>query len=454
MNNQSENNFDNQSAKSAKMILIKILNFLLLIKLSTSVIVNCEFKNVNETFGEFYACVTQGLETNEFENYMTGIKGTHLDGRSNDDVKFFFILDQEVEYFPSGLDKFFKNLVAISVKNCGLKYLFKSDFSGLSNLTHVAFGGNKIEFLGPKLFEGNPNLDELHFENNKITKISEDLFYALEKSPRIAHFNGNGCIDFDLTFPDPSLGDYKDMFVTRCPMTTADLIEITEKQFVKLSRRIESLEAPKTPEADADVTSDEEQVINISDELEALKSDDKYLRINISLTIQELSEKENVISSLNEQLSSYKSKIEKLFENLTETLEVSQAVKADLSDLDNSYEKLTVELKAAETKAETMVWAQSIIFEKLRNLELKSSSFEGRCNVTLQAKDSELDSFKMKLVEHKKLAIKNSQEIKNLATSNKKLNKKLTTQLANAAFCENLQETFEKSKRSIAGKKL
>jgi len=72
---------------------------------------------------------------------------------------------QTIQFFPKGLDKYFKNIKLIIIKSCQLKEIHQSDLKVFGDL--VAFGlyDNEIEVIEAGLFDFNLNLEQI--PNNK-----------------------------------------------------------------------------------------------------------------------------------------------------------------------------------------------------------------------------------------------------------------------------------------------
>ncbi|KAL7023592.1 hypothetical protein ACKWTF_012697 [Chironomus riparius] len=126
---------------------------------------------------------------------VDGISGLHHAGFNNDDVGVFHNFGRAtMHYFPSGLDKMFKNLRAIQIMNSGLKKVHVSDLKPFHNLVDLCLFSNELEVLEENLFEFNPNLEYINLNANKITYIDPNVFDKLTKL-RILSLAINPCID-------------------------------------------------------------------------------------------------------------------------------------------------------------------------------------------------------------------------------------------------------------------
>lgn len=378
---------------------MKLILLASLVQLSVAVIIDCDFKD--DTNGMYTCSVTGDLETDDIDNFVSEINGIHLNGKTNDDVKKISILDKSTEYFPGGLSNFFPNLDSIKVEKSKLKYIFKDDLAGLSQLKYFYVGENKIEALGPSLFEDNPVLEEIHFENNKISKISDDLLSYSNAKFKIVHLFGNECIKEDLDIPNVSGSDIKKMIQEKCQMKGEDLADIVDTRIGKLKNQIvalqEKLADAEKKDSHLPSKESEKESKNMKSQIEKLKFDKENLDIQLSVAKLTLEENEIVMKNLT-----------KAKENLEETL--TKAVASELK------------LKALNEKLESAAAEQNHEIEKLSN-ELGET-----------VKDKE------------KIEKSSRNEISSLKSVNNELRKQITFSSANDAHYDSLKARYHKEK--------
>jgi hypothetical protein len=126
----------------------------------------CEYENDDWGYlGSLYECeVSTNTAITEFLTEDVQATGTHVAGKTNDDVQGFNCDECQMEYFPRGLHKTFKNLRGIYIFRAGLKAIFKEDLGSFDKLEVLSLYGNKIEVLEQDLFSGNPNLEIFGFK--------------------------------------------------------------------------------------------------------------------------------------------------------------------------------------------------------------------------------------------------------------------------------------------------
>lgn len=120
--------------------------------------------------------------------------GTHDDDMNDDNVVFFYSDSKNVQYFPQGLNKIFKNLKRIIVNSNGLKDLVQSDLKAYPNLRDLILDNNLIEVLHDDLFQYNTNLEGISMENNFIIQIFPRVFEGLTKLENL-ELTSNFCIN-------------------------------------------------------------------------------------------------------------------------------------------------------------------------------------------------------------------------------------------------------------------
>lgn len=169
-------------------ILIKIL----FIKCACSVTVDCEFKKLASD----YECNVKSLEiTSKEDRTITEVLGSHLDGKSNDDVTLFQSSrnSKSIKYFPKNLKEFFPNLNAIIIMHGKLEEINSDDLKPFGDkLKFLSLEMNSIKILPSGLFDSNPNLEEIQLSMNEISLVENEVFDNLEKLNAL-DFHWNKC---------------------------------------------------------------------------------------------------------------------------------------------------------------------------------------------------------------------------------------------------------------------
>lgn len=203
------------------MFSTKILTaFLILISISKSLqlTINCDYnKSPSITTSrlkwklgnELYGCVLTKLNIKS-KLVVKDVQGTHLDGKSNKDVKALKIIGGGIisstgnessdnvlsvcEVIPAGIGSVFPNIEAIAVWRSNLKSVSSRDLEQFHNLREIWLFTNELEYLEGKLFQYNPNVEVVSFNANQIKSIGANFFDFLPKLQK-AFFHYNRCVN-------------------------------------------------------------------------------------------------------------------------------------------------------------------------------------------------------------------------------------------------------------------
>lgn len=154
------------------------------ISTSTDVTINCDFKNAGgwHVLDEIYACeVSDITDITQPDAIITAITGDHQDGKTNLDVLGFRVKNKKVLYFPKYLNKFFPNLIAISILSSNLKDIKQSDISPFPQLRYLNLFQNQLTRVGDNLFEINLELEVIGLHYNKIESVNPKVIQRLKK---------------------------------------------------------------------------------------------------------------------------------------------------------------------------------------------------------------------------------------------------------------------------------
>ncbi|KAL7011979.1 hypothetical protein ACKWTF_014543 [Chironomus riparius] len=128
----------------------------------------------------------------EPKQFVDKINGQHMAGYSGSDIKSFAIQGQTVHYMPMGMTKFFPNLEALQIYECGLKAIDRLDLIEYKNLHSLYLNKNKITTLNAGLFDFTPKLWRIDFSYNRLRHVDPTIFDNIEKLQH-ADFNYNIC---------------------------------------------------------------------------------------------------------------------------------------------------------------------------------------------------------------------------------------------------------------------
>ncbi|CAG9811682.1 unnamed protein product [Chironomus riparius] len=171
------------------------LVILVYIHLVLSLDIECEYGifDSNHAYGDKYRCLVKNAIDIDLpdEVQIESITGDHMSGKS-DDSDIHFHISKQIQYFPRGLEKFYKNLKGIIIWHSQLKEIHQDDLKPYPDLNNLYLSGNGIEIIEDGLFDYNPDIKVIIFENTKLFHISPTAFNNLANLKTL-FFNGNIC---------------------------------------------------------------------------------------------------------------------------------------------------------------------------------------------------------------------------------------------------------------------
>jgi len=149
--------------------------------------------------GSIYRCEVSNnpIILTEESAQINSISGSHQASKGNDDVLGIYAVSKTIQFFPKGLDKFFKNIKAFYIESWQLKEIHQSDLKVFPNLVYLYLYGNAIEVIEEGLFDFNPNLEVFGFNEPKIIHIDPNVFDHLNKL-RYFLFSSVSCVKQDI----------------------------------------------------------------------------------------------------------------------------------------------------------------------------------------------------------------------------------------------------------------
>lgn len=172
------------------------LSFAFMANTALGITLNCEFKIQNSYWGTKYACVANNLTTYSSTNRtVTEIVGTHLEGKTNDDVVKVLAEHQSCPYLPLNLGAHFKNLEILYVMKSHVMELTNNDLDGLTKLRIFDVSYNPITRLHREYFIGHESIEMISFYDCELYFIQDGVFEPLVNLKE-GHFQFNRCVDF------------------------------------------------------------------------------------------------------------------------------------------------------------------------------------------------------------------------------------------------------------------
>lgn len=158
-----------------------------LLTLANPLTLDCNFAVASNRFDN-YTCINVNLEIEANGQELSGVEGTHVEGKENADVHALHLQSGKMRRLPRGVFQLFKNLSTYIVQGLDTveeyldnNSLVQGDFRDGQSLRHLLFLTVGIETLRSNAFKGAENLSYLSLEACRISHIEKDAFQGLNK---------------------------------------------------------------------------------------------------------------------------------------------------------------------------------------------------------------------------------------------------------------------------------
>ena len=122
-----------------------------------------------------YACVISNV-TSMLETDVFDISGTHLIGKTDENVNLVLVQSSNFVRIPSEIFTKYPALIYLSLSNVGVATLNENSFKNAKNLKTIWLNRNKITKLPGLLFKETPKLEQLMLIQNQISEINVNAF--------------------------------------------------------------------------------------------------------------------------------------------------------------------------------------------------------------------------------------------------------------------------------------
>jgi len=120
------------------------------------------------------------------------IEGLQVKRSNNEAIRALTASNQTVNFFPIGIENVFKNLRGISIWNCSLRIITKTNLQPFPKLKGLWLPFNKLEVIESELFLHNKELSYVNFYANNLKHIASKVLLTLNRLT-YANFYGNEC---------------------------------------------------------------------------------------------------------------------------------------------------------------------------------------------------------------------------------------------------------------------
>ena len=136
-------------------------------------VLSCSYRN---DANKGYTCGLTIQNPNGFNNF-TEIGGTHLAGKTNEDVQYVLgVYGSNTTNIPSIICEKFQNATGIELRIIGIDNIDENSLKNCKQLTYLELYGNKISKIDEKSFIENLELQTLYLNGNQLTILPENVF--------------------------------------------------------------------------------------------------------------------------------------------------------------------------------------------------------------------------------------------------------------------------------------
>lgn len=226
--------------------LVCALNF------SNAIILDCWFENFPfHKVGEIYRCSAHVIFDGENDDRITEIRGIHLPGKGNADVRGLIISSQELQLVPVNIESYFPDLKVLNLPINSLSTVTNKHLISFPNLEFLALFGNQITTLDSDLFRGLNSLRFVNLGRNRIKHVGLDVYLPPKAE---IYMYSNVCVDQDAV-TELEVSYLRQSLLVNCPPEPRiepsskgianKQKEILKKSYFQLAMKVSFVEALK-----------------------------------------------------------------------------------------------------------------------------------------------------------------------------------------------------------------
>ena len=176
------------------MKIILVIFSILTFSKTYALIIDCVFDMIDWAYVEnrVYSCDGRTIERGT-EGNIEKISGSHMGGKTNNDVEGFNFEKQDISLIPKNTADVFPNLKCLNFFESNLLTISATDLQPFPELLVFAVMSNKIVSVDGDLFTHNLKLRYIDFDLNQLENVGHNLLGHLNQL-KIADFNRNPCI--------------------------------------------------------------------------------------------------------------------------------------------------------------------------------------------------------------------------------------------------------------------
>ncbi|KAG4067376.1 hypothetical protein HA402_015812 [Bradysia odoriphaga] len=177
------------------------------------------------TIGSVYTCTVRVL-FDDVVGAVTAVFGNHQTGKGHQDVGGIDLRHQNLTVFPTNIEYFFPNMVAVYLWNNSIPAISNQHLAPFPYLQFLLLHTNKITSIDGNLFSGMNSIKRIDFRYNNIRHVGHDLNLPIGGE---VLFGANTCIDQDATTPT-AIASLTLNLLRNCPPTISQIEESLENR--------------------------------------------------------------------------------------------------------------------------------------------------------------------------------------------------------------------------------
>lgn len=147
---------------------------------------------------KYYSCRRDNLTaaTRRDDRYVDDMVGTHMTGKTHDDVRGVHIRGDLVHFFPLRMEHHFPHLTVIAIEYTNMLEIRGSDLMPFPDLEYLYLSFNSIEVIEKDFLMSNPKLKGIALEYNRLRFVHEHIFNNVVRQLEFILVKESGCADF------------------------------------------------------------------------------------------------------------------------------------------------------------------------------------------------------------------------------------------------------------------
>jgi hypothetical protein len=201
--------------KKFKMKFATGIILVLFVSFGQSVILKCDFHmSTWDYVGAVYECSSRTENTGN-STIIKEVRGTHSNGKVNEDVESFRENGNSLTFIPTNLASFFPNLKVIFI-TAPLLQLSSSDLKSFPNLVLFISEYGKFTNIDGDLFQYTRQLKDIRFYSPELKSVGENLLTGLNDLVFV-YFISSGCIGSVQANSPQKIQELSQKLLLNCP---------------------------------------------------------------------------------------------------------------------------------------------------------------------------------------------------------------------------------------------